>query len=36
LGILRGGDPVACGLIAEYIDLDELRRAIDALLRRAA
>lgn len=36
LGILRGGDPVACGLLAENVDADELRRAIDALLHRAA
>jgi ATP-dependent Clp protease ATP-binding subunit ClpA len=36
LGILRSGDPVASGLLAERTDVDELRRSIDALLRRAA
>lgn len=36
LGILRSADPVTCGLITEHVEVDELRRSIDALLRRAA
>ena len=36
LGILRGGDPVACGLITEHVEVEELRRSIDALCRKAA
>lgn len=36
LAIMRGGDPVACELIAEHVDVRELRRSIDALLSRAA
>jgi ATP-dependent Clp protease ATP-binding subunit ClpA len=36
LGILRGGDPVACGLISASVDKDVLRSAIGALLDQAA
>ncbi|UXA18190.1 Clp protease N-terminal domain-containing protein [Mycobacterium sp. SMC-4] len=36
LGIVRAGDPVACGLITEHVTVDELRHSIDALLRGAA
>ncbi|MDX1875165.1 Clp protease N-terminal domain-containing protein [Mycolicibacterium sp. 120266] len=36
LDIMCGGDVVACGLIAEHVELDALRGTIDALLRRAA
>jgi ATP-dependent Clp protease ATP-binding subunit ClpA len=36
LGILRGGDPIACGLIAEQVDVDVVRRTIASLLDRAA
>jgi ATP-dependent Clp protease ATP-binding subunit ClpA len=36
LGILRGGDPVACGLIAQQVDIDVLRRMMASLVDRAA
>ena len=36
LGIPRGGDPVACGLISASVDKDALRSAIGALLDQAA
>lgn len=36
LGVLRGGDPVACGLITAHVEEDVLRSNIIALLDRAA
>ena len=36
LGVLRGGDPVACALITAHVEEDVLRSNIIALLDRAA
>jgi hypothetical protein len=36
LGILRGGDPVATGLISEHVDAGRLRSEIIGLLDQAA
>ncbi|MCT7658496.1 Clp protease N-terminal domain-containing protein [Mycobacterium deserti] len=36
LGILRGGDPFTVGLIAEHVDVEQLRAAIVSLLDDAA
>ncbi|TQF68638.1 Clp protease [Rhodococcus spelaei] len=36
LGLVRGGDGVACGLIEEHLTTAELRRRVVALLDRAA
>jgi ATP-dependent Clp protease ATP-binding subunit ClpA len=36
LGVLRGGDPVACALITAHVEKDVLRSNIIALLDRAA
>lgn len=36
LGILRGGDPVALGLITEHVAVERLRADVVALLDRAA
>ncbi|SKN83771.1 Putative ATP-dependent Clp protease [Mycobacteroides abscessus subsp. abscessus] len=36
LGILRGGDPVALGVITERVSADELRHAVVGLLDQAA
>jgi ATP-dependent Clp protease ATP-binding subunit ClpA len=36
LAILRGGDPVAVGIVTEHVSADQLRTAVESLLDKAA